>query len=312
MITKALVTGGAGFIGSNLVTRLVDDGAEVLAVDDLSTGKLERLADARRSEGLTFHQMDIRAPEIHELVEKSEPEVVFHLAAQIAVPTSVLDPTNDASINVVGTVNLLKAAADAGAERFVFTSSGGCRYGDVDVFPTSESQPLRPDSPYGISKNAAEEYLRYFHESHGLDYMALGLSNVYGPAQDPYGEAGVVAIFTKQMLAGKMPKIFGTGKLTRDYVYVEDVVDAQVRAAEIGGARYLNIGTGVETSVLDLFEHLQRLAGLEGEPEFGPARPGDIPRSCLDASAAKEHLGWEAWTPLEDGLGKTVDWFREN
>jgi UDP-glucose 4-epimerase len=310
MLTRAVVTGGAGFIGANLVDRLVDDGAEVLVVDDLSSGKLERLADARRRGHVQIHQMDIRADELTELFDRFEPQTVFHLAAQVEVRRSVEEPVFDASVNVVGTVNVLQASVASGAERIVFTSSGGATFGEVDRFPTPESAVRRPLSPYGVSKLVADDYLRYFLDAHGLDFVSLGLANVYGPRQDPAGEAGVVAIFTGRLLAGRRPVVNGDGSQRRDYVFVEDVTDACVRAAEIGGGVYLNIGTGRETSVLDLLGMLQAEAGTRLEPGFADAVPGDLERSCLDPSAARKHLGWEPWTALEDGLGQTVEWFR--
>jgi len=311
MIGRAVVTGGAGFIGSHLVTRLIDDGAEVLVIDDLSSGRLERLAESRAAGGVHFHQMDIRAEELSETFAQFQPEVVFHNAAQIDVRRSVEDPVHDASINVVGTVNVLQAAAESGAERVVFASSGGATYGDVEVFPTPETTTRRPESPYGVSKKVADDYLRYFKDVANLDFVSLGYSNVYGPRQDPHGEAGVVAIFTMKLLNGDTPTIFGDGGQLRDYVYVADVADACIRAAEVGGGVYLNIGTGRETSVLELYEMLKGAVGADLEPEFASAKAGDIPRSVLDASAAKKHLGWEAWTSLEDGLAETVAWFKE-
>ena len=311
MIGKAVVTGGAGFIGSNLVSRLVDEGAEVLVIDDLSSGRLERLTEARASGSLKFHQMDIRAGELSDVMRGFHPEVVFHHAAQIDVRKSVTDPVFDADVNVVGSVNVLRSAVDAGAERFVFASSGGATFGDVDVFPTPETTPRRPESPYGVSKKVLDDYMRYFKSAHGLDFMSLGYSNVYGPAQDPHGEAGVVAIFSRKLLANEAPTIFGDGSATRDYVYVADVADACVRAAVRGGGRYVNIGTGVETSVNELYGHLKQLTGATVDPVYADAKPGDLDRSLLDASRAKEHLGWEPWTPLEDGLAATVDYFRK-
>ena len=312
MAGKAVVTGGAGFIGSNLVDRLIDDGHEVLVVDDLSSGKLSNLADARGRGGLHFHQIDVRAPELSEVFTRFSPDLVFHLAAQIDVRRSVDDPVFDASVNVVGSVNTLAAAVEAGAQRFVFVSSGGATYGDASVFPTPESTPRLPESPYGVAKKVVDEYLRYFRDVHGLDYLSLGPANVYGPRQDPHGEAGVVAIFTKALRAGRRPTIFGDGGQVRDYVYVEDVADALVRAAETGGGRFLNIGTGRGTSVLELFEHLRTLTNRRVEPQFAAGKPGDIGRSCLDPAAAKEHLGWEPWTSLPDGLARTVEWFSRN
>lgn len=312
MIGRAVVTGGAGFIGSNLVNRLVDEGAEVLVIDDLSSGKLERLTEARAAGGVNFHQMDIRSETVGDTMEAFRPEVVFHQAAQIDVRKSVTDPVHDASINVVGTVNVLQGAVQSGAERFVFASSGGATFGDVDVFPTPETVSRRPESPYGVSKKVVDDYLRYFETAHGLEFMSLGYSNVYGPAQDPHGEAGVVAIFTMKLLANEVPTIFGDGSALRDYVFVGDVADACVRAAVRGGGMYVNIGTGIETSVNELFAKLRDLCGSDIEPIYGAAKAGDLQRSVLDASAAKAHLGWEAWTSLDEGLAATVEYFRSN
>lgn len=310
MITRAIVTGGAGFIGANLVDRLVDDGAEVLVVDNLSRGKLERLADARRNGHVRIHQMDVRADELSELFDRYEPQTVFHLAAQVDVRRSVEEPIADASANLLGSINVFTASVAAGAERVIFTSSAA-RFGEPDVIPTPEGAPTRPQSPYGASKLAVETYLEYFHDTHGLQYVSLGLSNVYGPRQSQRGEAGVVAIFTQQLLSGRQPVIFGDGSQRRDFVFVEDVTDACVRAAELGGNRYLNISTGVETSLNELVVLLQEATGSEVGPvhEAAPL-VGDLARSCLDPRAAQEHLGWEPWTSLEDGLRQTVDWFR--
>lgn len=310
MIGRAVVTGGAGFIGSNLVGRLVDEGTEVLVIDDLSAGKLERLADARAAGGVNFHQVDIRADELGDILTGFRPEVVFHHAAQIDVRKSVVDPVYDAAINVVGTVNVLQAAVRSGAERVVFASSGGATYGDVDTFPTPETAPRRPESPYGVSKKVIDDYLRYFESAHELGFVSLGYANVYGPAQDPHGEAGVVAIFSRMLLEGKAPTIFGDGSARRDYVFVSDVADANIRAVTRGGGTFVNIGTGVETSVNELFEILKALTGADVEPSYADAKPGDLDRSVLDPSAAKELLGWEPWTSLEDGLAATVEYFR--
>ncbi len=312
MITRALVTGGAGFIGANLVNRLIDDGAEVLVVDDLSTGRLERLAEARNAGGVTFHQMDIRKPEIVDLADRFEPEVVFHLAAQIDARHSVVDPVNDASINIVGGVNVMRAAVEAGASRFVFASSGGASFGSTDVVPTPESVERNPESPYGVAKKITDEYLRYFALAHGMDFVSLGFANVYGPWQDPHGEAGVVAIFSQMLLRGQTPTIYGDGTITRDFVYVEDVVDSCIRAAERGGNVYLNIGTGRETSINELYDLIAAAVGTSIQPDYGPGKSGDVARSVLDATKAKEHLGWEAWVSLEDGIAMTVDWFRKH
>lgn len=310
MFSRAMVTGGAGFIGSTLVDRLIDDGIEVLVVDDLSRGRLERLAAARRSGAMVFHQIDVRAPEMRDVATRFRPEIVFHLAAQIDAVASVSDPVTDAETNVVGTVNVLTAAVAAEAHRLVYVSSGGALYGAATTWPTSEKTRRQPATPYGVSKSVADDYLRLFSDIHGLDYMSLGPSNVYGPRQDAEGEGGVVAVFTARLLTGERPLIYGDGSQTRDFVYVEDVADACVRAAERGSGRYVNISTGKETTVSDLVEMLSQVTGRRIAPEYEPAREGDVARSCLDPSAARRLLGWEPWTSLESGLAQTVDWFR--
>lgn len=310
MSGKAIITGGAGFIGSHLADRLLSDDWEVLALDDLSKGKLDRLAEARRTGGLDFHQLNICDDELGEVAKRFRPDVIFHLAAQSAVRPSVEDPIFDARINVLGTINVLRAAAEAGAQRVVFASSGGAIYGEVPDKPATEKSKTSPDSPYGISKLIVEDYFRYFQESFGVDFVLLALGNIYGPRQDPFGEAGVIAIFARRMLDGGQPTINGDGEYLRDYVFIDDTVDAFVRAAEIGGARRLNIGTGVPTSVNRLFELIAAEAGYSAPPEHGPAKAGDLRRSVLDASAARKHLGWEPWTTLEAGIPKTVKWFR--
>ncbi len=312
MITRALVTGGAGFIGANLVDRLVDDGSEVLVVDNLDRGRLERLASARRAGHVQIHQLDVRDPALQEVTGRFEPEVVFHLAAQIDVRHSVRDPVSDASVNVDGTVNALAAAAAAGVRHFVFASSGGALFGETSRLPTPETAPRRPSSPYGVSKLVADEYLGYFHRAHDINYVSLGFANVYGPRQDPHGEAGVVAIFARRLLDGDQPVIFGDGSQRRDYVYVEDATDACIRAASHQGGAYLNIGTGRGTSVLEIYSLLCDLTGRDIDAIFESERDGDLPRSVLDASQAQKVLGWEAWTPLEEGLRHTVDWFRDH
>ena len=310
-ISKAVVTGGAGFIGSNLVNRLVDEGTEVLVIDDLSTGMLSRLSSARALGGVHFHQIDVRAPELRDAFIAFAPEVVFHLAAQIDVRASVADPVTDASINVLGTINVLLAARDAGVDRVVFSSSGGATFGDTTTIPTPETVTKRPDSPYGVSKKIVDDYLDYFRRTAALDYVSLGFANVYGPGQDPAGEAGVVAIFSGDLLSGRTSTIYGDGLQTRDYVFVEDVTDACWRAALQGGGRYLNIGTSVETTVVDLYDKMARIVGSSVRPNHAAPRAGEQRRSALDASEAKEILGWEPWTSLDDGLAQTIDWFRK-
>ena len=311
---RTLVTGGAGFIGSSLVDRLLAEGHAVEVVDDLSTGKLSNLADARadRDHDFSFHQMDICDPAVSELIERRAPEVVFHLAAQIDVRVSVSDPARDARINVMGTLNVLEGARRAGTRKVVFASSGGTIYGDVDAedLPVTEAHPQRPVAPYGVSKKVATDYLHAYRELHQLEYTSLALANVYGPRQDPHGEAGVVAIFAGKLLAGERCKVFGTGEQTRDYVYVDDVADAFVRAADRGSGLLCNIGTGTETSVNQLYRAMADSAGVAAEPEYAPARVGELDRSCLDASRAKLHLGWEPFTDLLAGTAAVIDWFR--
>ena len=309
---KAIVTGGAGFIGSNLVERLVDEGVEVLVVDDLSSGMLSRLAPARERGKIHFHQMDIRAHELRDVVVGFTPQVIFHLAAQIDVRSSVVDPARDADINILGTVNLLQAARDAAVERVVFASSGGATYGDTDQIPTTETVPRHPDSPYGVSKKVVDDYLDYYRRAQGIDYVSLGFSNVYGPGQDPYGEAGVVAIFAGNLLNNRVSTIYGDGKQTRDYVFVEDVTDALWRAALQGGGRYLNIGTGIETTVTDLYDKMAAIVGSDLESQHAAPRQGEQLRSCLDPAEALRDLGWEPWTTLDEGLQASIDWFRVN
>jgi UDP-glucose 4-epimerase len=311
-LTKAVVTGGAGFIGSNLVQRLVDEGVEVLVIDDLSSGMLSRLAPARERGKIHFHQMDIRAPELRDVIVGFTPPVIFHLAAQIDVRSSVVDPAGDAQINIIGTVNLLQAARDAAVERVVFASSGGATFGDTDQIPTKETVPRRPDSPYGVSKKVVDDYLDYYRRAHGVDYVSLGFSNVYGPGQDPYGEAGVVSIFAGNLLTGRVSTIYGDGKQTRDYLFVEDATDALWRAALQGGGRYLNIGTGIETTVTDLYDKMAAIVGSDLEPQHAAPRPGEQLRSCLDPSKAARDLGWEPWTSLDEGLAASIAWFRVN
>ncbi len=306
MIGRALVTGGAGFIGAHLVTRLVDEGTEVLVVDDLSTGKLARLAPARRTGLVQTHQLDIRAQELSQAARRFGPEVVFHLAANASVARSVEDPRYDESVNVGGTVAVLGAAVEAGAARIVFTSSAAV-YGDPRSVPVPEKAARRPQSPYGIGKDAAERWFPYYRNEYGLDFTILIPANVYGPGQTAEGEAGVVAAFAAALAAGRPPRIDGDGSQTRDFVFVEDVVDALVRAGERGGGRTLNVGTGGETSVVELYGLLARITGFDGKPRQGPPRPADIVRSALDPSAAKRHLGWEPFTPLATGLRRVVE-----
>jgi UDP-glucose 4-epimerase len=313
---RALVTGGAGFIGSNLVDRLLAEGNSVDVVDNLATGNLSNLADARRggARSLTIHNLDIRAPELVALAERQEPEVIFHLAAQMDVRVSVAKPMYDAEVNVLGGINVLEAARAAGSRKVVFASSGGTIYGDVDPrdLPIKESHAQTPLSPYGVAKKAMTDYLTAYRELHQLEFTSLALANVYGPRQSPHGEAGVVSIFTGRLLKGQPCTIFGTGDDTRDYVYVDDVVDAFVRAGSKGGGLLLNIGTGLETSVNSLYATIARSAGVTQPPMYAPARPGELARSAIDPGRAEIHLGWKPWTTLEAGTAAVIDWVRAN
>jgi UDP-glucose 4-epimerase len=310
---NCLVTGGAGFIGSNLVDALLARGGAVTVVDDLSTGRRQNLDRALES-GAELVECDIRdGAALNELARRTAPEVVFHLAAQIDVRHSVADPAFDASINVGGTANVLDAARTAGARRVVFTSTGGAVYGEGDgqELPLEEDAPIAPMAPYGQSKFAAEGYLALYRRLYGLSSVCLRLGNVYGPRQDPLGEAGVIAIFCGQLLAGGRPTVFGDGAQTRDYIHVDDVVAAILAAAENDVAGPLNVGTGRETDVLELVGSLRELSDLEQfEPEFAPARTGEVQRIAIDPSRAERELGWRPGTDLQDGLRMTLDSMR--
>jgi len=311
---KALVTGGAGFIGSTLVDRLLAEGHQVDVVDNLSSGNLANLADARASAGheVNFHQIDIRDEGLGELMARQAPEVVFHLAAQADVRVSVARPVFDAEVNVVGSLNVLEGARAAGARKVVFASSGGTIYGEPDPseLPVKESHPQQPLSPYGVAKKVVGDYLYAYRALHDLEYTALALANVYGPRQDPHGEAGVVAIFTGRLLAGEPCTIFGSGEQTRAFVYVDDVVDAFVRAADRGSGLLANIGTGREVSVNELYTTMAAAAGVPDPALRAPARAGELDRSALDPGRAELHLGWKPWTTLEAGTQQVIDWFR--
>lgn len=306
------MTGAAGFIGSTLVDRLLADGHSVVGLDDLSSGAIENLADADNSAGFELVKADIVDADLLGLLGEVKPEVIFHLAAQISVKRSVDDPPFDSTVNVVGTVRLAEAARQAGVRKIVHTSSGGSVYGTPPVYPTSEDIPTNPASPYAAGKVAGEVYLNMYRNLYGLDCSHIAPANVYGPRQDPHGEAGVVAIFAKALLAGRPTKIFGDGSDTRDYVFVDDVVDAFVKASgsEGGGLRF-NVGTGVETSTRALHTAIAKAAGAPDEPEFHPPRLGDLRRSKLDISRARELLGWQPHVELASGVDRTVAFFKE-
>jgi UDP-glucose 4-epimerase len=296
-----LVTGGAGFIGSHVAEALVARGEDVVVLDDLSSGKRENLPD-----DVELVVGDIREPQ-DELFAGVKPTVCYHLAAQIDVRVSVARPDHDAAINVLGTVNLLQAALEQRTQ-IVFSSTGGAIYGECDG-PATEDAPRRPIAPYGTSKLAAEEYLATFNRLYGTGHVSLRYGNVYGPRQDPHGEAGVVAIFFNALLAGDTPKVFGDGSQTRDYVFVGDVARATLAAAERDGGVY-NVGTGRETSVVELLELCQRIAGTGFEPNFQPARPGELQRAVVDPSRAVDELGWRPARSLEEGLRETWEFFK--
>jgi UDP-glucose 4-epimerase len=303
----ALVTGGAGFIGSHVVDALIARGARVVVVDDLSTGRYENVASALEV-GATLHQLDIvDGPALRDLFVRERPELVFHLAAQIDVRRSVDDPAADARTNVEGTVNVLSAAQMSGVRRLVYSATGGAVYGDAEQVPTPEDAKARPMSPYGQAKLAAEGYCAMFRRLHGLSTIALRYANVYGPRQDPLGEGGVIAIFCGRFAAGTAPLIYGDGSQTRDYVYVGDVVEANLLAADSDVCGEVNVGTGIETSVLELAGAFGALdAARPFVPEHAPERPGEVLRSCLDAARARAELGWRPRTDLAGGLRQTL------
>ena len=303
-----LVTGGAGFIGSNLVDALIARGDRVAVIDNLSTGKRENLEKALAG-GAILHEADIRdAAEVARILTEARPEAVFHLAAQIDVRYSVANPAGDAESNVIGTIAVLEAAREVQSRRVVFSSTGGGLYGDADVFPTPEDSPIRPMAPYGQSKLSAEGYCGLYTRLHGLSTVALRYGNVYGPRQDVHGEAGVVAIFCGRLAEGKPPVVFGDGTQTRDWVEVSDVVRANLLAADSDVTGPINIGNGRETSVLDLLDALREASRDRALPdaEFAPARLGEVQRSCLDVTRASDKLGWHAEVGLLDGLQRVL------
>ena len=308
-MSTVLVTGGAGFIGSHLADRLLAEGHRVISVDDLTTGRIANLAEARGyGKEFTFFNMDVRAEGLLPLFERHRPEVVFHLAAQSGVRPSLVDPVNDASINIMGTINVLECATKVEARKVIYAASGGTIYGEPRRLPAKEStaQASHPMSPYGISKKVVLDYLGFYQRYRGLDFTACALGNVYGPRQDPHGEAGVIAIFAQRMLANEPVTIFGDGNQTRDYVFVDDVVHAFVQSMNRGSGKLVNIGTGLEASVNHLFRMLADITGYEQEPDHRPQPPGELRRIALDIASAPNAIAWKPWTHLEDGLAETV------
>ncbi len=307
---RAVVTGGAGFIGSNLVDALVERGDEVTVIDNLTTGRRENLTGALER-GVRLVEADIRDGEaMRATIGEARPEVVFHLAAQIDVRRSVADPAADAAINVLGTINVLEAARAAEVRRVVNTSSGGAIYGEAQQMPAPESHPTDPEAPYGLSKFCAEQYCQIIERMYGLSVVSLRYGNVYGPRQDPLGEAGVIAIFCGKLVDGERPVIFGDGLQTRDYVYVGDVVASNLAAAESDATGAFNVGTGVESTVLDIVDALASHSDGPFEAQHEPERLGEIRHIALDTSRARDELGWEPRTNLSDGLRVTLESLR--
>lgn len=310
---RTVVTGGAGFIGSHLVDLLIANGHEVVVIDNLSRGQLSNLSDAQDTGKLTFVEADLLEVDFNEFLGQHKPEVIFHLAAQIDVRHSVVDPLHDAETNILSTIRIADAARQHGVRKVVFTSSGGSIYGEPDSFPVSEDAPVDPHSPYAASKVSGEIYLNTYRHLYGLDCSHIAPANVYGPRQDPFGEAGVVAIFSQHLLSGAATRVFGGGDNTRDYVYVGDVVRAfYLASGEIGGGMRFNIGTSVETSDRQLHTLVAEAAGSQDDPEFAPARLGDVPRSALSYARAKDVLGWEPEVDIKQGVANTVEYFRHH
>ena len=302
----ALVTGGAGFIGSHLVDRLLSEGYKVVVADDLSTGKLQNL-----NQSATFHHTDITHASIQEVFNRTQPDLVFHLAAQVSVTNSAKDPIKDAQINVIGTLRLLEASRRSSVQKFIFSSTGGALYGEPDLNPCPEGTPIAPLSAYGLSKYLAEQYVDLYHRMYHLNYTTLRYSNVYGPRQDPHGEAGVIAIFTQAMLEGKPPQIFGSGDQERDFLYVSDVVEANLLAIDRGDGHAFNIGTGQGTSINRIFEQLRDIIQYRWDAEHRPQRPGEVDKISLECSKAARDLKWSPSVGLESGLRQAVENFRK-
>jgi UDP-glucose 4-epimerase len=302
---KVLVTGGAGFCGSHVVDGLIDAGHEVVIVDDLSSGREENLNPRAK-----FYRLDIRSPALEEVFKAERPSCVNHHAAQISVRASMQDPLRDASLNILGTINLLECCKRHGVEKLVYISTGGAVYGEPLYLPCDEEHPVRPLCQYGASKHTVEHYLHLYHQLHGLRYTVLRYPNIYGPRQDPHGEAGVVAIFARQMLNGEQAVINGSGEQERDFLYVGDAVTANLLALEKGGDGIYNLGWGKGVSVNQLFQTMVSLTGYRRLPLHGPPIPGEVFKIYLDARKAEKELGWRPQVALEEGLRLTVDFFR--
>jgi UDP-glucose 4-epimerase len=303
---KVLVTGGAGFIGSHVADALLKAGHEVHILDNLNGGFTHNIP-----ENAFFHEMDIRDEEVVQLWEKHQFEVLYHLAAQMDVRTSVRDPKYDADINVLGFINLMEAGRVNGLKKVIFSSTGGAIYGEPEYTPQDEDHTQQPLSPYGITKLVTERYLFFYEKTHDIDWVALRYANVFGPRQNAHGEAGVIAIFTERMLRNQQAYINGDGKQTRDYVYIDDVVQANMKALDYGQSGIFNVGTEVETDVIELFETLQKLTGTSIQREHAEGKPGEQQRSVVGTQKIQDELGWKQQFDLEKGLEITVDWFKQ-
>ncbi len=304
---KALVTGGAGFIGSHMVDRLLKLEYDVVVIDNLSNGKIKNLDSAA-----VFHHTDITQPAMADIIQREQPDLVFHMAAQTSVTQSTQDPIADTNANVLGTLRVLEASRRVGVEKIIYSCTGGALYGDPETIPVTDDAPIAPVSPYGMSKWMAEEYLDFYYRQYRLRYTSLRYGNVFGPRQDPHGEAGVIAIFSQSMLEGKQPQIFGDGTQERDFISVFDVIDANLAAIERGDGKAMNVATGEPTSVNRMFELLQGITGYKWDPLHAPQRAGEVYRIALDWSQAAQVLGWSPKISLEEGLQMTVDYFKES
>jgi len=304
-MSKILITGGAGFIGSHLTDKLIEKGHDVVVIDNLSTGKKENLNPKAK-----FYEIDICDSKISQIFQDEKPEIVFHFAAQIDVRKSVKDPIEDAEVNILGPLNLLQNCQKVGVKKFIFASSGGAIYGDTDIIPTPETHSETPESPYGICKLTIEKYLNFFQKTFGLNYTVLRLANVYGPRQNSKGEAGVIAIFCDRMLKNEEIVINGDGEQSRDFVFINDVVNATILAIEQEKSDIYNIGTGIETNINEIFRKIKGLTNSNCEEIHASAKPGEQRRSCLDCSKVEQELGWRPEHDLGRGLQETINWFK--
>jgi len=302
---KILITGGAGFIGSHCADAFLNQGHDVVIVDNLSSGRRENIPEKAR-----FYQFDIRDDRLRDIMVDERPDVICHHAAQVSVRISVENPVMDAEINIIGGIKLANLAMEFGVQKFLFSSTGGAIYGEQEEFPATESHPLRPLSPYGVAKLSFEKYLEYFHQVFGLEYCILRYANIYGPRQDPFGEAGVVAIFTERFLEDKQPVINGDGQQTRDFLYVGDVARANLMALNLEGSHCFNIGTGKETTINTIFGMLRDLTGSSMEDVHGPAKQGEQMRSVISPKFAEKKTHWKPEVSLKDGLALTVEYFK--